>query len=46
MEREKHRDRALGLLDAWAGIGVLGRLVVTIAVIAPLVWLATRLTGS
>jgi hypothetical protein len=42
MENEEARNRTLDLLDSWAGIGVFGRFVVMLAIIAALGWLAVQ----
>lgn len=36
--RERRRDQALDFLNAWAGIGVYGRLILTLAIIGGGVW--------
>lgn len=37
-KRERRREQTLDLLDAWAGIGVVTRLVFVIAIIGGGVW--------
>lgn len=44
-KRERRRERAIDLLDAWAGIGGIGRLIVTVAIIGGVLWMAVQIAG-
>lgn len=43
--RERRREQALDLLNAWAGIGVVTRLVFVIAIIGGVLWMAVQIAG-
>lgn len=44
-KRERRREQTLDLLQAWTGIGVFGRLVFALAIIAGAGWLVFQLIG-
>ena len=41
-EGDRRRDRVLGVMDAWVGIGVFGRLALIIAIIGGTLWLLAQ----